>query len=257
MLATLFSVVLRATAPPSSSPPQAAAAGFNKLVFDDEFDSDQVSPNGNGSYKWYRTNFFSSSATLTQYDYLVANGMLMLLSDESGYSEGLATADAANTSQVYQHGYFEARILMNPSGYITYGWPAFWSSSIERALGQVPVNGTFGELDFAECIPSGYLCTYNTTVHQWQKESSGDVSLAQNANSVPAIPSNTNLSDWHVYGCLWTPTQIQWYFDNTLVTTTPIGPGTPFTALAQDHMYVVLGTGQYWPMFVDYVHIWQ
>jgi hypothetical protein len=50
---------------------------------------------------------------------------------------------------------------------------------------------------------------------------------------------------------------VQWYFDNQLVTTVATGPGTPFTALEKNKMFLVLGTGTWWPIYVDYVHVWQ
>jgi beta-glucanase (GH16 family) len=62
---------------------------------------------------------------------------------------------------------------------------------------------------------------------------------------------------FHTYGCLWTPDKVVWYFDNKPVTTVSTGPGTPFTAIEKEHMFIMLGTGRNWPMDVDYVHVWQ
>jgi beta-glucanase (GH16 family) len=244
--------------PPTRAPQQASAAGYNTLVFGDEFNSAAtISPDGSGSYNWYTTNFYSHSATLPTSGYKVSNGYLTILTDASGYSAGIATADPTNSSGVWQHGYFEARIRFNPAGNRGSAWPAFWSYSIEGASGLVPIGSYFSELDFMECYPTGSACTYITTVHQWQNTDSGDTSVAQNSNNDPAVPAGTDFRQWHIYGCLWTPSQVQWYLDNKLVTTVPTGPGTSFTALEQDHMFLVLGAGKNWPMDVDYVHVWQ
>jgi beta-glucanase (GH16 family) len=244
--------------PPTTPPAQASAAGYRKLVFYDEFNSAaNISPDGSGSYNWYTTNFYSPSATLPNTGYQVGNGYLTILTDASGYSEGLATAEPAHSSGVWQHGYFESRIRFNPLGSQGGAWPAFWSYSIEGAMGQIPAGSDFAELDFMECYPIGGSCTFITTLHQWQYNPSGNISIAGNPNNVPTIPAGTDFTQWHIYGCLWTPNKVQWYLDNKLITTVATGPGTNFTALEQNHMFLLLGTGMNWPMDVDYVHVWQ
>ena len=242
--------------PPATAPVQAGAAGYRNLVFYDEFNNDaNIYPKGN---LWYTANFFSASATLPPGGYVVdKSGYLTILTDASGYSDGLATADPAHTATgTWQHGYFEARLHFDPAASKGGAWPAFWSYSLEGIQGK-PVNSTFGELDFAECYPLRVPCTYITTVHQWKTDTTGaNTSVAQNSNNVPTIPANTDFTKWHTYGVLWTPTQVQWYFDDQLVTTVAVGPGTDFTAMDTSHMVVILGTGKNWPMDVDWVHIW-
>ncbi len=239
-------------------PAQAAAAGYTDLVFHDEFTSPStISPNGTGSYNWYTTNFFNASATLPRSGYSVQGGYLQINTDASGYSDGLATAAPGHTTQAWQHGYFEASIRFNPAGYEGSAWPAFWSWSIEDATGQDESNGTrgpYGELDFMEAYPiAPRKIAIATTIHQWVNSTS----VSQNSNNGPSIPAGTNFEQFHTYGCLWTPDKVVWYFDNKPVTTVQTGPGTPFTAIEQEHMFVMLGTGRYWPMQVDYVHVWQ
>ena len=244
--------------PPSNAPATASAAGYRTLVFGDEFNSaDNISPDGSGSYKWYTTNFFSSSATLPNSGLKVNNGYLTILTDASGYSYGIATATPTQSSGVWQYGYFEARIRFNSEGHTSGAWPAFWSYSIEGALGSVPNGSYYSELDFMECYPRASSCAYITTVHQWQHNASSNTSIAHNADNVPDVPRGFDFTQWHVYGCLWTPNKVQWYLDGKLVTTAAVGPGTSFTALEQNHMMVILGTGRSWPMDVDYVHVWQ
>ncbi len=237
-------------------PSQAVTSGYTHLVFDDEFNSpDTVSPDGTGNYNWYRTNFYNPSLTLPASGYSIQDGYLAIYTDTSGYSNGLQTADPQNTVQAWQHGYFEARILFCQYCSDGTGWPAFWSSSIEFVTGQVPVNNPYAELDFMEYYTQGGRSTYETNVHQ--VIDSTPSTQVQNVNDKPKIPLGTNFSTWHTYGCLWTPNQVQWYFDNKLVTTVATGPGTPFTALEQSKMFLILGTGKWWPMYVDYVHVWQ
>jgi beta-glucanase (GH16 family) len=242
----------------ASPPAPAIAAGFTNLVFDDEFTTPStISPNGSGSYNWYATNFAGASASLPSSDYSVQGGYLAIKTDTSGYSYGLATAAPGHTAQAWQHGYFEASIKFNPGGYQGSAWPAFWSWSIEDATGTDVGNGTRGpyaELDFMEAYPIGYgRIAIGTTIHQWLSGKS----VSQNSNNAPSIPWGTNFNQFHVYGCAWTPDKVVYYFDNQPVTTVLTGPGTPFTAIEQDHMFIILGAGRNWPMDVDYVHIWQ
>lgn len=242
---------------PTSAPAQASSAGFTNLVFDDEFNSSStISPNNSGTYNWYAWNPFSVSAELPLSDVQVNNGCLTILTDLSGYSAGLMSIDSTNPSSgVFQHGYFETRMQFYPAGSQGGAWPAFWSYALEGIQGQSP----FGELDFIEAYPGGTGGATNgdngvtllTTVHQWTNGSS-----VQQANDVPSLPQNFNYDAFHIYGCLWTTNSITWYIDNQPVMTVATGPGTSFTAIEQDHMFLVLGTGTNWPATYDYVHVW-
>jgi beta-glucanase (GH16 family) len=115
------------------------------------------------------------------------------------------------------------------------------------------VSAATGELDFFEYWVGDGFAGYLTTVHQTSGTSKGQ----QNPNNVPTVPAGTNYGDWHIFGCLWTPNEVRWYLDNNLVTTVETGPGTPYTAVEQQKMFLILGTGVNWPMYVDYVHVWQ
>ena len=241
--------------PPNAPPSQAANNGFNNLVFDDEFNSvSTIYPNPSGPYNWYVANFYSASASLPATGYQVNNGCLTILTDASGYSDGLATADPTYPTRVFQHGYFEASIRFNPKGSQGSAWPAFWSYAIEAVEGNA---SPYAELDFMEAYPQGTAgVTLLTTIHEWTK-SNGSSSSVQQPNDVPTLPKGTDFSQFHTYGCLWTTNSITWYFDNQPVMTVATGPGTAFTAIEQDHMFLILGTGKNWPMTVDYVHVWQ
>jgi len=241
-----------------TAPPQAVAVGYTNLVFDDEFNSpNTVSPDGTGNYNWYLTNFIDPSLSLPAGGYSIQDGFLGIYTDASGYGDGLQTADPLNTTGAWQHGYFEASILFCQFCSIggSSSWPAFWSASLEQATGQNPVGSPYAELDFMEYYTQGGQSDYITTVHQFVNTNPS--TQDQNLNNLPTIPAGTDFGTWHTYGCLWTPNLVRWYFDNQLVTTVATGPGTPFTALEQSKMFLILGTGQYWPMFVDFVHVWQ
>jgi beta-glucanase (GH16 family) len=243
---------------PTAPPAQAAAAGFKNLAFDDEFNSaGTVSPNNAGSYNWYTWNPYSASAQLPTSELQYNSGCLTILTDLSGYSDGLTSINSANTTAgTFQHGYFEARMQFYPAGSQGGAWPAFWSYAIEAFQGKSP----FAELDFLEAYPGGRGgatsgnngVTLLTTVHQWTSSSSS----VQQPNDVPSIPQGFDYNAFHIYGCLWTTNSVTWYIDNKPVMTVTTGPATKFTALEQDHMFLVLGTGKNWPATYDYVHVW-
>jgi beta-glucanase (GH16 family) len=244
-------------AAPTAAPAQAAAAGFTNLVFDDEFNSSgTISPNDTGTYNWYTWNPFSAALQLPVSDTQVSNGCLTIQTDLSGYSAGLLTINSTNPAAgTFQHGYFEARMQFYPAGSQGGAWPAFWSYALEGIQGQPQ----FSELDFIEAYPGGAGgATYGnngvtllTTVHQWTGSHS-----TQQANDVPTLPQGFNYDAFHIYGCLWSTNSVTWYIDNQPVMTVATGPGTSFTALEQDHVFLALGTGKNWPAIYDYVHVW-
>ena len=240
--------------PPTTPPPQAAAAGFSSLAFDDEFNSiDTISADGSGTtFKWYAFNV--RGANLADGNYSVQNGCLTISNDPlTGGGGGLATVGSPNaTTGIFQHAYFEASIQFDPTlANSSNDWPSFWSWAIEQDQGANPS----GELDFMEAFPTGSSPPVEiaTTIHQWNDGSS----IAQSPNNTPTLPANFDYSTFHTYGTLWTPDQVSWYIDNQLVMSEITGPGTDFTALEQDHMYVILNTGLNWPMVVDWVRVWQ
>jgi beta-glucanase (GH16 family) len=218
-------------------------------VFDDEFNSaDTISPYGSGNYNWYTASGFTSQ------DYTVSNGCVTILTDASGYSDDLYTPTS------FQHGYFEARLQFYPAGHLSGAWPAFWSFATQAAAGGPP----FAELDFVEAYPGGgggstngnNGVTFLTTVHQWTPTATSETGTNVQNSDITPIPAGFNYDGFHTYGMLWTDNNVAWYIDNQLVMSAATGPGTDFTALEQDTMTMILGTGKNWPMTVDYVHVW-
>jgi beta-glucanase (GH16 family) len=245
----------------NTPPPQAAAAGFTHLVFSDYFTSaNTISPDGSGTKNWYANS--PNSPTVPPSAYSVANGVLTLKSDTSGYGSDLATATAAHPANSWQHGYFETSMQFDPNGYqdASGGWPAFWTWSMEAVLGTIPAasNGHSPELDIMEAwphqkdSPPGTGVTIITTLHEWHGNSNDG-----NSNNTPTLPAGTNLSQYHTYGCLWTTNKVVWYFDNQAVTTLVVGPGTLWPSLEQQHLFLILGTGHNWPVNYKFVNVWQ
>ena len=98
----------------------------------------------------------------------------------------------------------------------------------------------------------GSYQAYLTTVHQ-----AAGGNKQQNSNNVPTVPQGTNYGDWHTYGCLWTPMKCV----GILTTIWWRQSSRPRHALyslgAGAHVPPYLYAGSKWPMYVDYVHVWQ
>jgi beta-glucanase (GH16 family) len=133
----------------------------------------------------------------------------------------------------FSYGYFEARLKM-PTGGGT--WPAFWA--LGTNINTVPWPGC-GELDVVEF--AGNRPFINTSAVHY-RNSSGNHEYKSGAlnNSVGLA------QDFHLYGMLWTPTEIKFYIDDRLtltvkksdtgLTTWPFGPNS---AGVNPKMYVI------------------
>lgn len=156
-LLTIISVALLSFPIYAQAPPtQAAAAGFNSLVFDDEFTSNDVtaSQTTKTGFKWYPFGVYAAATaneiSVTTSTLYAVNGTLISKAPASPTAAQTAvgvltlTGDGLVSSVPYApnvaglgpypalpgsfgHGYFEARIQVNPA--ITNGnsgWPSFW-----------------------------------------------------------------------------------------------------------------------------------
>lgn len=238
----------RAISPPS----QASGQGFTRLVFNDEFDTDAIAPASSsvGNYKWWPRTPGQTS---------VASSILTMSTDTTTNSGGLQSIPVNFYGNGYtgEHGYFECRMAFDNAGMWTgsNGWPAFWSLDV----GEVS-DTQIGEIDFMEAIPTprsaGNAVAIYQTVHQWTAGFGSDTQSTGNQPTLPGPPT-FNISTYHKYGCLWTPNDLLWYFDDVAYTHTVIGSGTSWTApeLPQ-RMFLLLGTGTSWPMKVDWVRVW-
>lgn len=240
-------------------PRHALLSGYHRLVFHDDFDNPAtISPDGTGDHNWYATQFFSDPVSASNYS--IGGGALTVYGG-NGVGATLATAAPGVGNRPYQgrafkYGYFEARLRFDPSvaakGIL---WPAFWSSSLEHGLGDAK---RWGEIDFMEAaLVNTGPGAYAATVHDFTGPTWPPQGHVWNGNNVIRLPSGTDLSDYHVYGCLWTPGRIQFYFDDRLGPSVSWRPGRAFDVLDRQHMYLVLGTDAGWPMQVDWARVWQ
>lgn len=240
-------------------PPQASGC---KLVFADEFDAPDVSPDGTGVHTWYEgVWWYHKHAPLTN---ISASDSVLSLKWQRGQEADDTSVNTlardAHNFKAWRYGYFEARMRWDV---VNGAWPAFWLIPVQDAKEQAVYNGTkeTGEIDIFEG-QGDHPHTYYGTIHDW-------VNLHDHANKNNAfdLPSNIDFSQFHVYGLLWTPGKVTWYLDNQ-----PLhSESTPPIVDRQD-FFLVLGMaeGQDWKagnlsgttapamtMNVDWVRIWQ
>jgi len=267
------------TPSPGLTPPVAASsAGYATLAFDDEFSSDTVSDSST-SRNWYPYNPYGGPI-LNAAQYGVSGGNLVISTDASGYSSGLTSISSLNPTAIsrpgsiaanggngllFQFGYFEARLkydnTLSPRTPTGHSWPAFWSNAIQGPQNQAD---NYAELDFMEAWPINdppYILM-SCTLHEWTRgwtidhEPSGINDNVQTLNNIITPPDFVQ-DGFNTYGCLWTPTSVEWFINNQSVASVAIGAATPYPSAATNEVYLVLGTGQNWPVTFDYVRVWQ
>jgi hypothetical protein len=262
---------------PPVLPAAASAAGFTRLKFDDEFRSYNTidtATTGNEGFNWYTDRPFGGSPVLRS-AYNIKDGILTLTN--TGRSQGWALSTYSvktGKGHGFRYGYFEARIKFDPSKGATSSWfPTWWSFSINHAKTNDPSH--WAELDFFEAYTGGFSNwdgSFFGTVHDWADDSRTHY---QNANNYQPSTKSADYTKFHTYGCLWKPGEITWYFDGRALmtqkysatatpdplangTTTPTPAGV-FSILDTDPlgMLLILGSCEEWPMYVDWVRVWQ
>ena len=240
-------------------PPQ--AQGY-KLLFADEFDGFDISPNGRGVHAWYEGVWFNRQHA-SRTNISAANSVLSLK-----WERGQPATDTSITTlsrdlrsyAAWRYGYFEARMRWDV---VKGAWPAFWLIPVQDATGHDFYNGSreSGEIDIFEG-QGDHPHTFYGTVHDW-------VNLHDQAsrNNAFALPGNLDFSQFHVYGLLWTPGQVTWYLDNQ-----PLHSETTPAIFDRQDFFLVLGMqeGEDWSagslsgetaasmtLTVDWVRVWQ
>ena len=183
-------------------PSPAAAAGFDKLVFDDDFtrtDTIATAQNATSGFKWYwsfddatnhpwsvqtgATASSISNGNTSGGSNASPNGGILTLTGPGSPNDGLITVPGwplnksgavlpAEGDGCWSHAYFEAylqfRIDGNASTDPSNGWPAFWSWSAQ-ALGDYGFGGSsltepnYSEIDFMEEASARFSATNPAT----------------------------------------------------------------------------------------------
>lgn len=274
------------TPTPTPSPTVPAAAGkYNRLAFEDDFDSISTIDTGNTGapgFKWYPAGVHKWGKPDTQpNEYSVNNSVLRIAPTHSTYNRNFMTRDPnTGEGQSFGRGYYEVRMRVDADGVRNVppensSWPAFWAQSNHlHRLNQRP----YVELDMVEIMRKDEFLGTLWAHHGGQFDKS---LMIKNRKSDYRNP-NYHSADWHTYGCLWDTNGVEWYIDgvqvlkqywgekrNLLAPNDPqqnpvAADGTnptlsnPFGLFdSETAIDVILGTGKTWPMEVDWVRIWQ
>jgi Glycosyl hydrolases family 16 len=246
---------------PDKPAPPPQAQGY-KLEFADEFDTFDLSPDNQGVHKWYEGVWFNHRHPSRQ-NISAANSMLGLKWErgQGGVDTSITTLSPHTQNYAaWRYGYFEARLRWDV---VTGAWPAFWLIPVQDATGQANYNGTreSGEIDIFEG-QGDHPHVFYGTIHDW-------VNFRDHAsrNNAFALPGNVDLSQFHIYGLLWTPGKVVWYLDNQ-----PLhSESTPAIFDRQDFFLVLsMQEGEDWKagnlsgvtassmtLNVDWVRVWQ
>jgi len=244
---------------PDKPAPPSQAQGY-KLVFADEFDTLDLSPDGRGIHEWYEGIWFNHQHAPRK-NISVANSMLCLK-----WERGQRSTDTSITTlspylqnfAVWRYGYFEARLRWDV---VKGAWPAFWLIPVEDATGQDIYNGMkeSGEIDIFEGQGDEPHVFYGT-IHDWL-----NLHDQANRNNAFPLPRNVDLNQFHTYGLLWTPGKVVWYLDNQ-----PLHSESTPAVFDRQNFFLVLGMQEDWKagnlsgvtassmtLNVDWVRVWQ
>ena len=237
-------------------------------MFDDEFNTLNLSPNGTGNYNWYNPGiWFENPAPAS--NIFVSKSALTLTwnQNQSGgnYDTTISTTAVDGSHyHAWRYGYFEVRMKWEA---VTGSWPAIWLWSIQglqasRAAG-CAYCGNSGELDIFEGAGSAPH-TYLGTIHDWEN---GADKANNNATDAHKLSRTVDMGKYHTYGVLWVPGRATWYFDNEPIITAPTYP-----IFDRQDYYIMLGSqegihGKYGDMTgvtaksigvnVEWVRVWQ
>ncbi len=210
-------------------PAAAEAAGFTKLVFAEDFESDTAidfSGEGKEGYSFYADRPYLLE-TLTPEECQMKDSVLYLKPRVCRSAIGLGSySKAGKTGFTMHYGYAEARIRAgHPTGEYD-GVPAFWGIGLKDYVGQPWEH--CGELDILEIVvPSNDKdkMIYTGTLHDhWRghgRDENGNPKNVFASNLINATGYQDNFDfidgEWHTYAALWTEGYVAWYMDGKLM----------------------------------------
>jgi beta-glucanase (GH16 family) len=209
------------TNPLYGPPVQAAAAGYTRLGFDEEFNGPLDIGYGTPGQKWNAGLWWESIPSASRF--IADNGSLTITATATSNVNLCTQFHDYSGGTYFKGGYFEAKMRCTD-------WSAFWLYSANRprvwgnAVNSNPMTQT-AEIDIVETDPGfAFSKTVVNTIH---KNTGGDGGIPDVQN-----PNNNNVigapvcNAVHTYGALWTPANVTWYVDNMKVCTYPTFPST-------------------------------
>lgn len=206
-------------------PPRATAAGFNQLVFEDDFTALDIAFGENTGQKWNAGLWWDNIPDKSLFK---CSGTTLTIEATEDHHTDLCTqhhnipngATEAGGTQ-FLGGYFEARMCC-------FDWSAFWLFCWQRpwiwgdkVKPDDPSTWT-NEIDILETDGGKPYWAWNTL----HKNSSGDG--IPDEQNWPAIAETNSLiiGEWHNYGLLWTEELLTWFIDGIPCREVKPYPGT-------------------------------
>jgi beta-glucanase (GH16 family) len=238
-----------------SPPPQ---ANDYVLVFSDEFDRLNLSPNGSGAYTWYDGLWWEKPVPAAHV--MVANGILTLRWSRGQKPDATSVTTFSRDGRHYKgwrYGYFEVRMRWET---VPGAWPAIWMLPVQHFQDRAT---HVGELDIFEGQGSTSRVFYGT-IHEWKQRQ--DVRNNKPWNHY-RLPAGVDLAHFHTYGLLWQPGRVTWYFDDQALFS-----AATYSIFDEQDYYLILASqeGVNWKygdlqgvgasqigVQVDWVRVWQ
>jgi len=163
--------------------------------------SDEFNGNSLDLTQWdYRTDSKMWSTQLPQ-NVSVANGKLIIALKEEDAGGKKYTGGGIISKRQFEYGYYEARFKVPPgSGWHTSFWTMGYNGKTTKAVGTQ-------EIDICE-QNSNKLTTYSAGVIAWGNRGKG---MGRKYIKTPDLNA-----DFHVWGCEFTPTVVNFFFDGKL-----------------------------------------
>ncbi len=219
ILAAVSGLLLSGAAVAADQPPaEAVAAGYDRLVFDENFRGFDPSPDGFGAHRWYplRSLGVTVPPSLTRQ---TSFGLRVTTPQGGGHGVNTSFAtfptgltfrgvqpppgpDGAGTPTFFQFGYFEARMRYDPSDR---AWPAFWLASEAGLVNPKAPGARFCELDIMEGRDAS---DYGGTMHDWHDRKS-----THNNDQRIHLPPGGSYRKWNRFGLLWQPGKVTWFLN--------------------------------------------
>jgi beta-glucanase (GH16 family) len=233
-----------------------------KLVFEDDFNSLDLSQNGAGDHTWYEGVWFNSKHSPP--GNVFASASILSLNwrkNQGSLDTSISTVSRdARHYHAWRYGYFEARMRWDA---VPGAWPSFWLIPIQDVTGEDVHEGIrrSGEIDIFEGMGDDPH-TYFGTLHEWIQGHT----TATTGNAFK-LSRDLDFSRFHTYGLLWEPGKVTWYLDDQ-----PLHVESTTQIFDQQDFFLVLGmqegvdwksgdlTGVSRPtlnLSVDWVRVWQ
>lgn len=211
-------------------PPQAVAAGFERLSFDEECKAPLDIGYGTDGHKWNAGLWWESVPSSSAFR--VRNSILTITAGASNGVNLCTQYHDYSGGRYFLGGYFEARMLCSD-------WSSFWLYQAARPSITISSSNPLtwcSEMDIIETDPGKEWTNYVfCTIH---KNSSSSGGIPDEQNSPDYFQTRRPIiGAWHTYGLLWTQTEISWYVDNVKVAT-----ARPFASTWQPAQ-LILGAG--------------